>query len=42
MQYQEPTTAAILGTDTVVEYILELLLRDAGYATRPLKPIPRE
>jgi hypothetical protein len=40
MPRQEPTTVAILGTDTVVENALAQLLQGEGYATRVLKPFP--
>ena len=37
MTRQEPTTIAILGTDTVVENALALLLGGAGYSTKVLE-----
>jgi CheY-like chemotaxis protein len=40
MPRQEPTTIAILGTDTVVENALSQLLEGKGYSTRVLKTFP--
>jgi DNA-binding NtrC family response regulator len=40
MPRQEPTTIAILGTDTVVENALSQLLKGEGYSTRVLKTFP--
>jgi hypothetical protein len=37
MQHYQPTTIAILGTDTLSERILALLLEDEGYDTRHLE-----
>jgi hypothetical protein len=38
--YQQPTTVAILGADTLAEYGLVLLLREEGYDARNLGAYP--
>jgi hypothetical protein len=37
MQHHQPTTIAILGTDSPSERILALLLEDEGYDTRRIE-----
>jgi hypothetical protein len=37
---QQPTTVAILGSSTLGEHVLALLLEDGGYAARLLKAPP--
>ena len=39
-QNRQPTTVAILSTDTVVERALSALLEGSGYKTRPLDTYP--
>jgi hypothetical protein len=39
---EQPTTIAILGTNTVVENALAQLLEGEGYSTRILKTFPME
>jgi hypothetical protein len=39
-QHHQPTTIAILGTDTLGEDILARLLREEGYATRLIEAHP--